>query len=635
MRALFEPISAAPPWGWNPIGTAVEAFNDTRRTMLAQQAEARLQEAQAIENAVARETLPYAAKKAQLEVENLRADIGYRTALADRQRAEAASLNEERLGALDAGSSVEGILGNELYGRVFRRAPASSSTTSSAPKPAAIGIDELPAVAEEPQQNFNLDSGAPLRLNSSTGNTLIDTFGQARKPNPLDSFDARMVDYNSGPPPGQELAPIGSTGGVIESNKTSTPEERDAVLESAARQIQTRGGSSPANPLAEFNPAPEPREEQPNTSSLGALLDDYRQAGTVLKSQQFAARDRRELGRLKGAVELVDQQFMNNAAADFGMGATEFAILSRMDPTIVGKVEEHYRKSGGRDGWAGSIDYVTALSKKQADLQVAQDLGLAKTESADPQKAFELASSQAELAEKQAVALEARGEFTRAKMLRDNATAKLLDITGLAPQISDQEVALGAYQTMKTAADQTQRVNAQTELLNIIPRLAQNGFAVSLDGLTDADAEEEIRDAVRSYPNSYNQMFVVKGGAAKPLAEAFAELQSADTAANAPADSRKTDSAGLGKAKETPTPFDNEEDTSMQTRLARTLFNKDEQAKTNRAAQKRSLERDLAAFKKQRDNVKNDSWSSTEGKQREFRKYDAKVKEIEAALRSL
>ena len=510
---------------------AVEAFNDTRRTALAQQAEARLQEAQGIENALARETLPYAAKKAQLEVENLRADIGYRAALADRQRAEAASINEERMGALEAGSSVESLLGNDLYGRVFRRAPSAST---SEPKPAAIGLDKLP-IAEEPQRNFDLDSGTPMRLDSSAGNPLMDTFGQSRKPNPLESFDSRMADFSNGPAPGEELAPIGSGGNVIESSKTYSPEDRDAVLASAANTLQTRGGKS-TNPLTEFNaPDPEPMPEaaaEPTASPLSGLLNDYRQASTVLKSRQMEAGDRRQLGRLKGAAELVDQQFINNATSDFGMGPVEFDTLAKMDPTIVAEVEKHHRASGGRDGWSGSIDYVTALRKKQADMQVARDLGLVEAETPDLTKEFNLAKDRADLAKLQAAELRKNGEFTRADLIESAATQELLRISG-APQVSDQEVALSAYQKMKTTTDQTQRTNAETELNTLIPRLAQNGYAISLDGLSAADAEEEILDAARSYPDVYKQMFVVKGGAATPLAEALEVIKAAKR--NAPA----------------------------------------------------------------------------------------------------
>ena len=531
MRALFEPISTAPPWDWNPIGVGVEMFNQTRRTALTQQAEARLQEAQGIENEVKRMELPYIAKKAQLEIANLQADIGYRTALAERQRAEALSINEERLGSLEAGGSVEGLLGSDLAGRIFRRAPSAST---SEPRPAPIGLDKLP-VAEEPQRNFDLDSGAPLRLDSSSsGNPLIDTFDQSRKSNPLDSFDARMVDYNSGPPPGEELAPIGSGGSAVESSKTYSPEDRDAVVASAANTLQTRGGKS-SNPLTEFN-APEPEPEaaaEPTASPLRGLLDDYRQASTVLKSRQMETSDRRQLGRLKGAESLVAQQFINNAASDLGMGAVEFDALSKMDPTLVTEVEKYHRDSGGRGGWSGAIDYVTLAAQEQAKQKVAVDMGLVKADVADPAKSLEFAKTNADVLRAQAAVLRDRGEETRAQLLFDEADRRLLEASG-APQISDQQVALAAYQRM-SSADAGTKEKARKELEALVPRLTQNGYAISLDGLSDAAAEEEILDAARSYPDVYKQMFVVAGGAATPLAEAFEKVKAKQNAPAAPA----------------------------------------------------------------------------------------------------
>lgn len=533
MRALFEPISTAPPWDWNPVGVGVEAFNASRRTALAQQAEARMQEAQVIENEVKRMELPYIAKKAQLEIANLQADIGYRTALAERQRAEATSLNEERLGSLEAGGSVEGLLGDSaLFGRVFRRSPNAST---SEPRPAPIGLDKLP-VAEEPQQSFDLDSGAPLRLDSSSsGNPLMDTFGQSRKSNPLESFDARMVDYNSGPPPGEELAPIGSGGSAVESSKTYSPEDRDAVVASAANTLQTRGGKS-TNPLTEFNaPEPEPQAAaEPTASPLRGLLDDFRQASTVLKSRQMETSDRRQLGRLKGAESLVAQQFINNAASDLGMGAVEFDALSKMDPTLVTEVEKYHRDSGGRGGWSGAIDYVTLAAQKRAEQQVAVDMGLVKADVADPAKSLEFAKTNADVLRAQAAVLRDRGEETRAQLLIDEADRRLLEASG-APQISDQQVALAAYQRTMSSADAETKEKARKELNALVPRLAQNGYAISLDGLSDAAAEEEILDAARSYPDVYKQMFVVLGGAATPLAEAFEKVKAKQNAPAAPA----------------------------------------------------------------------------------------------------
>lgn len=631
MRALFEPISAAPPWGWNPIGTAVEAFNNTRRTALAQQAEARLQEAQAIENAVARETLPYAAKKAQLEVENLRADIGYRTALAERQRAEALSLNEERMGALAAGGTFG--LPDEVYQGLFGT-PSSSASTEPVPKPAALGLDTLP-VAEEPQRKFDLDSGTPLRLDSSAGNPLMDTFGQSRKPNPLESFDAQMADFSDGPAPGEELAPVGSGGNVIESSKTYSPEDRDAVLASAANTLQTRGGKT-TNPLSAFSVPeadPEPASASPATSPLRSLFENYRRAESLLTNQALTSSDKRQRGLAKGNAILMTQQVLDRAASEFGMGPDDFAAMSKMDPAIVDEIEQHRRQSGS-GSWTGSREYVTALRAKRADLQVAQDLGLAN-DAGDPMKALEYNKDRIAIIRARADKMSETNPV-RADLLRQQADAIEAEAAGIQP-VSDIDVARMAYGQMTAGATPEAKAAATSEFRSLIPALEQKGYVVPLVDDRGRDLPEDvqataIRKAVNKYPDGYQQMYVrLSGDKVMPLAQAYATIESR----NAPADSRKTDSAGLGKAKETPTPFDNEEDTSMQTRLARTLFNKDEQAKTNRAAQKRSLERDLAAFKKQRDNVKNDSWSSTEGKQREFRKYDAKVKEIEAALRSL
>jgi len=547
--AAFAPISTAPPWDWNPIGVGIAAFNDVRRTKLMQQEEQRRQEESTIDNAIKREAMPYIAKKAQLEIANLQADIGYRTALAERQRAEATSINEERLGALEAGGSLEGLLGDPaLYNRVFRRA---SSASTSEPKPASIGLDKLP-VAEEPQQSFDLDSGAPLRLDSSSsGNPLMNTFGQSRKPNPLDSFDARMADYNGGPPPGEELAPIGSGGSAVESSKTYSPEEKDAVVASAANTLQTRGGKS-TNPFTEFNaPEPEPQAAtEPTTSPLRGLLDDYRQASTVLKSRQMEASDRRQLGRLKGAESLVAQQFINNAASDLGMGAVEFDALSKMDPTLVTEVEKYHRDSGGRGGWSGAIDYVTLAAQKRAEQQVAVDMGLVKADVVDPSKALELAKNNAEVLRAQAAVLSGRGEETRAQLLMDEADRRLLEASG-APQISDQQVALAAYQKTMSSPDAATQDKARAELRALVPRLTQSGYAISLDGLSDAAAEEEILDAARSYPDVYKQMFVVKGGAAIPLAEVLEKVKAKQIAPAATATAPAAEPANVAK----PNPF--------------------------------------------------------------------------------
>lgn len=526
--AAFGPISTAPPWDWNPIGVAVDAFNTTRRTKLAQQAEARMQEAQAIENAVSRATLPYAAKKAQLEVENLRADIGYRTALADRQRAEAASLNEERMGALQAGGTFG--LPDEVYQGLFGT-PSSSASTEPVPKPAALGLDTLP-IAEEPQRNFDLDSGTPIRLDStSTRNPLMDTFGQSRRLNPLESFDAQMADFSDGPAPGEELAPIGSGGDVIESSKTYSPEDRDAVLASAANTLQTRGGKS-TNPLSAFSVPeadPAPAASASQASPLRSFFENYRTAEALLTSQALTSSDKRVRGLAKGNRVLMTQGALARAASEFGMGADDFAAMSKMDPTIVDEIEQHRRKSGS-GSWTGSREYVTALRAKRADLEVAQDLGLVKPEAADPSDVFEFNMKRVDVMRARAQKLSQTNPIA-ASLLNQQADALEAEAAGI-PQVSDIDVAQMAYGQMTAGATPEAKEAATNEFRSLIPALEREGYIVPLvddqgrDISTDS-ARRVMKSVVDGNPKEYRRMFVRTKNEVKPLAEVWEQYNSA------------------------------------------------------------------------------------------------------------
>jgi hypothetical protein len=600
------------------MATAVEAFNATRRTALAQQAEARQQEEAAINNAIKRETMPYLAKTAQLELQRLQADIGYRTALAERQRAEATALNEERFGALDAESLAQEITGS--LGS-FRRSATSDSS------PVAYDLNELPAAPDEPRQSFDLDAGAPIRLNStsaSSDNVLMNTFGKAAA-NPLDEFAPSRAQVLG---PGDTLAPIGSGGDVIESDQTYSTEDRNKVMESAAKTLQTRGGTlqtrdeKSTNPLVTFN-APEPEPDaapSPSQSSspLSALFDDYQQASALLKSRVSSATERRDIGRIKGATALVDQQFLSTAASEFGMGPIEFEALRKMDPVLRTRVEEYHRNSGGREGWAGSIDYVTAMSAERAKLKAQQEAGLLKPDAEDPSKRFEYISKQVEALRSQAETARASNQFTRASLFEDEANRRMLEVSD-APQISDEQVALAAYRNTKSP-DEKVRTDADAEFKSLLPSLQQRGYVISLDGLSDEASDQTLRAVQKKMPGVYTEMFVQMGDSIRPMTEVLAEKSPTQPAVET---AKREETEQLNPNN----PFRGGEGSKY--------FNKEDQAALNKAAQVRSLTRQLEGYKRQRDSVKSDPFSSPAGKERDWDKYDRAIKVIEKKLNDL
>lgn len=347
MRALFEPISAAPPWGWNPIGTAVEAFNDTRRTALAQQAEARLQEAQGIENEVKRMTLPYAGQKAMLEVENLRADIAQRQAAA--QSALALADYRRSLAQGEMTSSLDSLI-PQHPGLSYLLGAGADDETAPARSTRGTSISDDSLRLAPPM----FDSADPVSLDavnvdglpsaSAKDNVLLREYAENRRPNVFDDFaidtskippEGMLADSSSGLTP-TAMSAMKAAGDAMDAPASSF--EQDRVLQSAKATLNQK-----QNPLLNLPILSQPESEAPaRAASPVSDLQRYVQTEKQVQAEYFQNRARlpkKERGLYDGQMSAQLKQIPFVVNEKFGLSDSAYNRVRDWNPESFARFE--------------------------------------------------------------------------------------------------------------------------------------------------------------------------------------------------------------------------------------------------------------------------------------------------------
>ena len=344
--AAFAPISTAPPWDWNPIGVGIAAFNDTRRTALAQQAEARLQEAQGIENEVRRMTLPYAGQKAMLEVENLRADITQRQASAQ----SALALAEYRR------SLAQGEMTSSLDSLASQHPGLSYLLGGS-----EVDDEVTPARAARPLSNDSLrlappmlDSSEPISLDevnasglpsaSAKDNVLLREYAENRRPNVFDDFaidtskippEGMLADSSSGLTP-TAMSAMKAAGGAMDAPASSF--EQEGILQSARATLNQK-----QNPLLNLpimsQDQPQPAER---SESLVSELQRYVQTDKQVQADYLrnrASMPKKERGLYDGQMSAQLKQLPIIVNQKFGLSDSAYNRVRDWSPESFSRFE--------------------------------------------------------------------------------------------------------------------------------------------------------------------------------------------------------------------------------------------------------------------------------------------------------
>ena len=390
--AAFAPISTAPPWDWNPIGVGIAAFNDVRRTKLMQQEEQRRQEESALNNAIKRETLPYAATAAQLELEKLRAQITASQAAASESLATAEYRRSLAQGSLEGDDDFSGLYPDQFRDLFGPGSIAPKATPGQATKQAAPISDDARRMAPQDM----LDRSGPVSLSEPTsaaaGNPLLRTFADAPRSNVLDNFGADL-DLT-------ELAPVGSDASVQDVSQPISDFEKAEVMSSASRTLSQ-------NPLTNFQPPytggdaksfasqPDAETEAPQGPSD---LRRFLQADKDLERNINAAvynSSRKEAPRIQGKYRTTQKRILDEAATRFGLGPQEYDALRKFDDDSLNLYDELSRTSQGAYTPAQLVGAVQKRNAEKTEEAFAALLGKPKS-GPDPEKLLDLGKKRVE-----------------------------------------------------------------------------------------------------------------------------------------------------------------------------------------------------------------------------------------------
>lgn len=342
--AAFAPISTAPPWDWNPIGVGIAAFNDVRRTKLMEQEEQRRQEESALNNAIKRETLPYAATAAQLELERLRAQITASQAAASESLATAEYRRSLAQGSLEGDDDFSGLYPDQFRDLFGPGSIAPKATPGQATKQAAPISDDAARMAPQDM----LDRSGPVSLSEPTSaaadNPLMRTFAEAPRSNVLDNFGADL-DLT-------ELAPVGSDASVQDVSQPISDFEKAEVMSSASRTVSQNPLTNFQTPYTggdaeSFASQPDAETEAPQgPSDLRRFLQADKDLERNINAAVYSS-SRKEAPRIQGKYRTTQKRILDEAATRFGLGPQEYDAVRKFDDDSLSLYDELSRTSQG------------------------------------------------------------------------------------------------------------------------------------------------------------------------------------------------------------------------------------------------------------------------------------------------
>jgi hypothetical protein len=375
----FNPIDTAPPWGWNPMGTFVSAFNSQQdlklqRQKLAQDAENH-QAQLAMEQAKIAAEAPLRAAQAQyyMNAGQARLDMATKATQAETRRV------QSEQGFVD-GDDID-------FSSIFApKAPSSATEPSSVDS----GIEELrnssnlktgsietpiderytfnteaPSVADDHPLSFAFQPDTPTDKSTELLSSLPEVTPDKIKENSV----GYLADNNS-------MGNIRDVGGINQAQKTSVESQNTPKKDSPFSSLSSSPDTDAEltkNPLVSLK-APEP--EKPKELSLGQMVNRMSQIENTIQDQV------KGIGTKNPYMEgTLKRRYLNAQNAFFqasNVSPDEYDVMKKDSPDTIDRVhrvmKEGYVSNGQIVPGSQGLSYID--SKKFMAVAAEKNIGL-------------------------------------------------------------------------------------------------------------------------------------------------------------------------------------------------------------------------------------------------------------------